>query len=184
MKARVSPPTERIVRSFEELIYERDNMNPPKLNEVAICKDTDDKYIWDGYGWIPLKEEEEEESTLDMGINLYDLNKQLVEQLPDYNEDNLEIGKSLINEFLKTTNSSYYMLLNKDINYYTVFAINLFSEKCCADEIMACITELGAVKSISKTDDEQAIEIWIKQEDNISVMYLFNYAGGVIECQL
>lgn len=182
MKARITPATERIVPSFEYLVSTNDIINPPKTGDIAICKDTGDRYIWDGLGWIPNKEKET--NTLNTGLNLYDVNKQLVDSLPNYNEDDLKIGKSLIDEYVKEINSSYYMLLNKEIGYYTVFAIDKKCNEICSDEIMACIIELGDIKSISKTEDEQAIEIWIKQEDNISVMYLFDYAGGVIQCQL
>ena len=183
MKARVSPLTERIVRSFEELVYEKDSVNPPKINEIAICKDTGDRYIWDGYGWVPHKEEAV--NTLNTGLSLYDINKQLVEKLPDYTDEDIENATSLIDEFVKELNSEFYMLLNKDINYYTIFNISdVISEPICSEEIMACVKELGTIKSVGRTEDEQAIEIWIKQDDNISVMYLFDYSGGVIQCKM
>lgn len=126
----------------------------------------------------------EENNILDTGLSLYDLNKQLIEQLPDYSEENITAAITLIDDFIKEVNSEFYMLLNKDINYYTIFnVVDFVSEPICSEEIMACIKELGIIKSIDKTEDGQAIEIWIKQNDNISVMYLFDYAGGVIQCR-
>jgi hypothetical protein len=52
------------------------------------------------------------------------------------------------------------------------------------DVIFECLENLGTIKDISSTEDKAAVEIWIETDNGVTVLYFFNYDGGVIECAI
>lgn len=127
-----------------------------------------------------------EDAGTQMAMDIYNLNKQIINQLPMLTEDALIEKKILVREFILNTKNKYYMLLCRDINYYTLFAIDEYQnsnellENIMFDE---CITQqLGEIKSIELTEDGGAIEIWYTAHDDSYVIYFFPYDAGVIVC--
>ena len=135
-----------------------------------------------------MKARVKDENVLDTGLTLYDVNKQLVSQLPDFTEEQLEEAIKTIDSYIQEFKASYYMLLNKEIGYYTILHITncYVDEPLCCSEALECIKDIGVIKSVARTEDGQAIEIWFKQNntDEIYVAYLFAYDGGVVECRM
>lgn len=126
-------------------------------------------------------------------MNLYGLNKVLVNQLnPLTKEELFDKEKVFINLHKKFANK-HYMLLCKEYNYYTIFEEErIIMNKPFSDTVIEIITELGEVYSIEPTEDNDAIEIWIKipklilsetdlEEDTPMVFYLFPYDMGVVK---
>ena len=129
----------------------------------------------------------EEETTRVSGnfeMNLYDVNKQIIAQLADLNETSLEYSKNeIIIPYLQEQNNEFYMLLCRDINYYTLFQLT-FQGCPIANEIIGCAQDIGSIKAID-VNENNAIEIWVQPVDGEPVaMYLFPYDGGVIKCTL
>ena len=113
-------------------------------------------------------------------MNLYDLNKQLVSQLPEFTD-----AKSRVEDF-KKDNVGFYMLLCRELNYFTLFQItpDAPKEDNFADIVVECANTIGVIKSAMENDDG-AFEIWVTNAENESfVMYLFNYDGGVVPCHI
>lgn len=111
--------------------------------------------------------------------NLYELNKQLASQLPVFEE-----SKERVQNFLEKSKAKYFMLLCREINYYTLFVIdeNAPEEDSFADVVVECANDIGIIKAAEETDDG-AFEIWVTDKDNNSfVMYLFDYDRGVVPC--
>lgn len=78
----------------------------------------------------------------------------------------------------------YYMLLCRELNYYTVFQRQFTGLEDFGDVVIECLENLGNIKSIEVTEDKTAIEAWIVNSDNEAhVVYLFNYDQGVIICK-
>ena len=85
--------------------------------------------------------------------------------------------------------NQYFMLLSNDRRYYTVFNLcmgqYMYKDKVQAitDELSELIRDIGDVLSIDKTDDNIALEIWIRatDEEEVYCYYLFPYDNGVIE---
>lgn len=121
----------------------------------------------------------------ELQLNLYDLNKQIIAQLPDYTEDDFTKAYLLLDEYSK--NKNWCMLLGREINYYTIFH-NLIkdADETFASAVIDCCKYLGTVKSIAwaNEDNHEAIEIWITIENEPIALYLFDYSQGVIECQM
>lgn len=121
----------------------------------------------------------------ELNLNLYDLNKQIIAQLPDYTDEDFTKAYTLIDEFGR--GRSWCMLLGREVNYYTVFH-NLIkdADETFASAVIDCCKYQGTVKSIgwAGEDNHEAIEIWIMIGEEPVVFYLFDYAQGVIECQM
>lgn len=129
--------------------------------------------------------EEEQKVQGNLQMNIYELNKQLISQMAALSDEDLEDSKQLIRGYLQEHENEFYMLLCKDISYYTLFHIvDYITEPAAADEVIECIKEIGTVKSIDRTEDG-AIEIWAQPgESDPLAMYLFPYDAGVIQCTL
>lgn len=117
----------------------------------------------------------------ELHMNMYEMNKSLIVQLPDISKKDLEAGKKKINQL--ASNGKYFMLLCNELKYYTVFNIIPEGKEKIEDVVLDCINCFGAtIKSIDTLDD--AIEIWIQKNDEAYVMYFFNYDGGVEICAI
>lgn len=143
--------------------------------EGEIMQNTiDDKYyIWHEDNWHEFKMEG---SGVELG--LYDINKQIIAQLPDLTDWD-RVNKTLKN-FDAIQSNNYYMLYGKEISYFTVFKIKehiRFSQ-----EVIDIIQHIGSsVKAIDLTETQDAIEIWIIYENEPTCLYLFPYDGGIVQ---
>ena len=110
---------------------------------------------------------------------MYDLNKSIVSQLP-IKETYAELSqeRNLINEFHKVINSETYMLLCKDISYYTIFNSrkNRVSDfGTLGHAVIECAQDVGKIVSADLIEDNSAIDIWVRTaEDDNLCMYLFD----------
>lgn len=119
-------------------------------------------------------------------MNLYDLNKQIISQLPSMTDEDLCSAMEVINDYKNERNEKYYMLLCNELKYYTLFAVqaNPQGYLSLGHEVTLCLKEFAdEVKVIDITEDQQAVEIWITKDEETYVMYLFGYERGVIECE-
>ena len=114
-------------------------------------------------------------------LNLYDLNKSVINQLEPMTLDEIIDNLSLVKEYYHKSEYSFHMLLCKDNNYYTIFAPNDIITIEFTATVYDIIVGLGAVYSIENTEDG-AIEIWIKPEGEEMpyAFYLFPYDAGVV----
>ena len=129
--------------------------------------------------------EEEPKIAGNIQMNMYDLNKQLISQCSSIDKEQMCEAKDTINNYGKNTNNKYYMLLCKDISYYTLFNID-FEAPALEDfgsVVLDCATDIGAIKAVDRA--EEAIEIWVHpEEDEPLAMYLFAYDMGVVPCTI
>jgi hypothetical protein len=118
----------------------------------------------------------------DITMSLYEMNRQLINQLPDYNEEAWGGAEEILKEYLEKHPNSYYMMYGRELNYFTVFHkengaefTNLFGA------VKACLDSVGGVRSFD-FDGEAAIEIWVKPEvaSTVTCLYLFPYDDGVV----
>lgn len=129
---------------------------------------------------------------VDLGMNLYDFNKQVMSQEKPLDFIMLNkafklIYKTLTDKFyggVESFNSNrYWMLLCNERRDYTVFRFEVdFDSKKFLKDLQECLLNRGAVLSIELTD-EGNFEIWIRDEltNENFVYYFFNYTEAVIE---
>lgn len=111
----------------------------------------------------------------------YEFNQQNYHALPNMPENAFEGARDNLVEWLENHKSTYYMLLNNDKHYYTVFVNKTNWTKGLANEVISIARELGNVKSIEKSNDNAAYELWISDDETCHCYFLFDYTQGVIE---
>lgn len=144
--------------------------------EVAYCKDEDKYYVYHD-GWIQV----EASITNDgLKLNLYDLNKQIISQLADFTEERVNDLNAAINIWSGARDNKYYLLYGKEIGYFTLFQEdnNEKEDYGLGEGVIECLSSFEAIKEYDINED--AIEIWVKTEDNVTVLYLFGYDTGVV----
>lgn len=125
-------------------------------------------------------------------MTMYELNQANYHNLPKMSKSQVETARDKIikwldhmDETLPSIENLYLMLLNNESHYYTVFnwsCAGISTSSQVADEILSIAKDLGTLKSIEKTNNDQAFEFWITGQDAVTRMYaLFNYTEGVIE---
>ena len=100
--------------------------------------------------------------------------------VPDMTPEELDKAKKDLHIFLQKNLSMFYLFLNNESRYYTVFTYkeNL-AIKQMATTIMDIAINLGPIKSIEFHEDK--VEFWIVNENECKVYYLFDYAEGVVQ---
>ena len=115
-----------------------------------------------------------------IGISLYEANKQLIQQLPSMTKDKaIEVIYQFQMDTMKKQGDTYSVLLGWDLRYFTIFVDNNYDATFC-EEVYMCLRNLGEIKALEYDCDK--VECWIADKDEMFVVYLFDYEGGVIEC--
>ena len=129
-------------------------------------------YVWHDGEWCAVKMDS---SGFEMG--LYDMNKQIISQMPDLTDwDRVETA---LLDFDNKWYNDYYMLYGKEISYFTVFKIK--EQIAFGREVIDVIKNVGAVKAIDPTENEDAMEVWVIYEDEPTCLYLFPYDSGIVQ---
>ena len=152
----------------------------PVEGQKAFSPQTKKLYCFTNGEWKAL------EGNVNLGMTIYDLNKQVISQMGILEGAAREEAHLHITNMATRSNNTYFMLLCRDINYYTLFKLNKDNNDLCniANEVFECAEDIGAIKSVESVDGD-AIEIWVHPVDSDPiVMYLFPYDAGVIECTL
>lgn len=129
-------------------------------------------YIWHEDNWHEFKMES---SGIEMG--LYDMNKQIIEQLSDLTD--WAHAEDVLTHFEGEWRNQYYMMYGKEISYFTVFHIK--ERIAFASEVIDCVKNVGTVKAIDLTEMADAVEIWVMYNNEPTCLYLFPYDMGIVE---
>lgn len=159
----------QMTRSQLDILTE---INKTHLNKNEIVYLIDEKkfLFWTGEEWSEYK------ANGGLNLNLYEFNKTLVSQIPVL-EDFTE-AVEIIQNILCGHENEHFMLLCKDISYYTVFYKT--EEIFCNFEtfgkaVITCAEDIGKIVSVDYIEDQNAVEIWVRTEQNENLcMYLFN----------
>ena len=162
----------------------RDNMQDKLANgEVIYVTDEKTFYLYNDGNFTKIT------TDTDMKLSLYDMNAQIISQLPTLNEEMLNNKEKDFKNFIKETDNDFYMLYGKEISYFTVFNklnpnIKFVGYQIDSDfykELIECLHNIGEIKSFTLTDAKDAFEIWVKtDEDKTTCLYFFPYDAGII----
>ena len=164
-----------------EQVEKLSDIEMPSHGQTVWCSSEDKCYRYDAIeGW----QEVPEDGSTEIGMNMYDINKQIIAQLsPIDEEDMVVVKREIIRKYCDQMKAEYYMLLCRDINYYTVFRMDIkLADETIEDVLVDCANYIGAIKSIGFTEDEQALELWMTNEEDTYAAYFFPYDQGVIVC--
>ena len=142
--------------------------------EGELVQTPEGKYmIWHDGNWNEIKME-------DSGINigLYDMNKQIIAQLPVLNDFTKAIAD--VRDLHGKYWNEYYMMYGKEISNFTLY------KKCGTNEfgqdVIDCCANIGAIKAMDMTEAADAIEIWVQPDNGEpTCLYLFPYDNGVVQ---
>ena len=122
---------------------------------------------------------------VDMGLNVYEFNKNIMKQLPVI-EDLKGVRETLIKYIHETPAKQYLMMLCREQNDYTLFNFNnnCFNNQFDQD-VIECMENRGfGIVNAEIIDDGMAMEIWVKepgQMESADLYYLFPADKMVIE---
>ena len=162
-----------------ESVTSREEVLEPYAGQT-VYSEVDDKV----FRFDPVAGWEEIKTNGNLSLSAYEINKQVISQLPPLSAEELAEKKILIRDFMINTQNKYFMLLCRDINYYTLFHLDVYenTDERLEDILFAeCAIFIGDIKAVDPTDDG-AIEIWVTNETDTYAMYFFPYDAGVILC--
>lgn len=178
-------------RTIEEL--NKKNIHIPKVKnkkflqviqaregEVVYCEDEDAIYSFNNGEWQELKQPGKVPS---VGMPSYEIMKSLVDALDKMNNKEIQEKKELIIDWKKQFKDRFFMLLGKEISYYTIFEQStVYEVPNLAEGVIECLENLGDILYIEENDDRTAIEIWIRRNNQEpTILYLFPYGHGVVQ---
>lgn len=122
--------------------------------------------------------------------NLYEMNKQIMEQEPPITPTELQIAKEHLRAWLTHNfKQKYFMLLCHELRDYTLFNLDKTDSWSIAppntvmsttNDIIECMTNRGRLLVIDEQEDG-AWELWIKNSEGCFAYYLFPYGEAVLE---
>ena len=168
-------------------ILVRDNIRDKLANgEVVYVIDEKTFYLYNDGNFTKIP------TDTDLKLSLYDMNAQVISQLPTLSEEKLNNKNKDFKNFIKETNNNFYMLYGKEISYFTVFHnldpyIGYIGYQIYTDfyeVLLECLRNIGEVKSFDLTEAKDAFEIWVKiDEDKTTCLYFFPYDTGIVYVQ-
>ena len=146
-------------------------------NEIIFCEENEKYYTWqENDGW-----QEVQINGNGVSMNLYELNKSIVNQLTPLTISEILDKAQIIEDMHNTVRNIHYMLLCKEYNYYTIFEAD--DNPIVTLQVAVCdiLEELGDIYSIEDKGDG-AIEFLVKpfNEEEPFVFYFFPYDKGVV----
>ena len=113
---------------------------------------------------------------------LYEVNKSLMKNQPVLSTEEIINKNDLIYDFTERFDDVYFMLLCNEKRDYTLFRIPLEGDiKYVPQDLIECLANRGEIQSIEETENDQALECWIKINDDSFCYYFFPYDKGVID---
>lgn len=141
--------------------------------DVMEIHDENKIYVFKDKEWHELKTDS------NIQMNLYDLNKQLMSQMNAYTLEQWEEAETNINNWEANIKATYYMMLCKEISYYTVFVNDGYEFHSLGAAVRECLEFIGG-DIVSIDIEPEVIEIWVKQTDDVYCLHLFNYDNGIV----
>ena len=158
-------------------ILELNSLKDLNTDTAVYVENTEEYFIRKNNNWSAVQIKTDANSNIK--LSLYDLNKQLIGQMPKLNNEELKEKAITISNLHTKYNNNYYMLYGKEISYFTLFKIN--DPTYFYNEIVDCLKNIGDIKSIENTKALDAVECWVQNEDEVTCLYLFPYDSGLVE---
>lgn len=145
--------------------------------DVALIEETNQVFIYHNNEWTIFKLKPTESN---VKLTMYDLNKQIMEQVPELSQKEKNDAHKIINTFAASQHQKHFMLLSLAARYFTIFEQSKQYEfGSLAAAVFACCEPIGIIKSVS-LNDQGAVEIWITDEDRTECYVLFGYDEGMV----
>lgn len=152
-----------------------DRFTPGEIQTVS-----DETFMWNGTEWQKIVMDS---SNSGITMTMYDLNAQIISQLPSHTEDDMKTDVEIINNFDTKISSRCYMMLCKEASYYTLFMNEKHNDNEFTDlgnAVITCACDLGQIRSVEQLENE--VEIWVYDSvlQQMYCLHLFNYESGIV----
>jgi hypothetical protein len=142
---------------------------------VAFIEDVQEYRVYLNGEWRPVEEQSAENGGL--ALNLYEVNRQIVSQLPNFSEEQKKDFKTALS-FWIDPEVNYYLLMGQETSTSMLFVREAGSEESLVDLLYESFDEIGLIKDY-EIIDENALEVWMDCFGLVSCFYLVNYENGV-----
>lgn len=119
-------------------------------------------------------------ANVEMGT-LYELNKQVMAQLPPQSEDRMNHNWTVIGDWFGKDEARWFMLMCKERSDFTLFHITDNQFVKAIQELKEVLQERGQILAIQYVHGEDAFEIWVKNDEEVFMFMLFSAGWMVIE---
>lgn len=154
-----------------------------KEGDIVYLTDKQQMVCYKDNNWVEITDEVQVKGTSNIEMNTYDMNKQIISQLPILSD--LTEAEKTISTFARNSFNNDFMLLCKELSYYTIFqktedAFTHFST--FGDAVLTCAQDIGNIISVDYMENTNTIEIWVRtknNEDNVC-MVLFDCKDFIV----
>lgn len=113
-------------------------------------------------------------------MTLYEINQAAYSNLSKMTKADVQKAAEKLEEFLTKHDAKYYLMLNVEGRYYTMYTYNQEHDvKKMAYEMIDVAKTLGFLKGIQVEKD--MVEFWIQNGKTCEMYAMFDYTKGVIE---
>ena len=148
-------------------LTENKKTNRFEKGEIVFVTDKNQCMMYDGEQWVEIQEEMKVQGMSNIELTAYDLNKQIISQMPIL-EDWTESEK-VLNTFAKKSIHRDYLLLCKDISYYTIFqkSSDTFAHfSSFGEAVLTCASDIGDIITVDYMDATNTVEIWVRKKES------------------
>lgn len=147
--------------------------------EICFVEDEQKYYILTEDGWNVINVEADGDG---IHMSLYELNKNIISQLPMITEEGIDTAINLIREYRTTTDNKYYALICREYGYYTMFNTKEVHGELSdlGTGVFECLSNVGEIITVNRDENGLAIEIWVRAKDDVFYFILFGYDQGVV----
>lgn len=160
--------TMRSLENYQSIV------NNFQIGEIIYLMDSEQYLMYNGEEWMPVPNSLNIDSQ-GLSMTMYELNKSIISQLPVITD--FDHAYEVIYNFKKAHKPrGAFMLLCKDISYYTIFQNNSLEHdfSTLGEAVITCAQDIGKVIAVDPTDDGN-VEIWVRTpEEEDLCMYLFD----------
>lgn len=124
---------------------------------------------------------------VDMGLNVYEFNKNIMKQLPVMEEEGIQAVINTLEEYATNVEAmQYLMMLCREKNDYTLFNFAYdWRDDIFARDVIECMENRGyGIVNCEVTNNGYAVELWVKtpgQMEDADLYYIFPADNMVIE---
>lgn len=165
-------------KSLEALSNLQSRVNNFQVGEIVYIIDKEKFVMWDGINWIDVPKNTSV-NTDGLSMTMYELNKGIISQLPLITD--FESCRQEVMEFKRKNQGKSYMLLCREISYYTIFQPDGNGDfGSFGEAVITCAKDVGNLVSVDHIDGNM-VEIWVRTpEDDNLCMYLFNCEDFIV----
>lgn len=113
--------------------------------------------------------------------NLYELNKQIMAQLPPQDKNIMNHNWTVIGDWFGKGKDRWFMLMCKERSDFTLFHITNNQFTKAIQELQEVLNERGQILAIQYQHGEDTFEIWVKSKEEVFMFMLFSANWMIVE---